>query len=158
VSPVVALRPGVLQDPAVVTEIERRMARAGLRWTRARRTVLESVAAAPAPRSVPELQEAIGRDVPLSSLYRVIGDLVAARILIKLEFAEGFARFELDEELAAHHHHLVCTRCGAVADVELHEFEGALTDAARTVQRRTGFAVSMHRLDFFGVCSTCARD
>ncbi len=86
-----------LKDPAIASEIDRRMARAGLRWTRARRIVLDAIAGAPAPRSVPELQEALGRDVPLSSLYRVIGDLVGARILIKLEFAEGFARFELDE-------------------------------------------------------------
>ena len=54
----------------------------------------------------------VGPDVPLSSLYRIIGDLVAAGVLIRLEFAEGFARFELDEELAEHHHHLVCTECG----------------------------------------------
>jgi Fur family ferric uptake transcriptional regulator len=143
-------------DPATSTEIDRRMAKAGLRWTRARRIVLDAVSTAPAPQSVPDLQAVIGREVPLSSLYRVIADLVSARILIRLEFAEGFARFELDEELAAHHHHLVCTECGAVTDVELHEFEQAIAATASSLRRRTGFRATMHRLDFFGTCRACS--
>lgn len=147
--------PSAVKDPATATEIDRRMAKAGLRWTRARRIVLDTITAAPAPQSVPDLQATIGREVPLSSLYRVIGDLVSARILIKLEFAEGFARFELDEELAAHHHHLVCTECGSVADVELPDFEQAIASASAALKRRTGFRVTMHRLDFFGMCGSC---
>jgi Fur family transcriptional regulator, ferric uptake regulator len=143
-------------NPGTTSEINRRMAKAGLRWTRARRIVVDTVGAATAPVSVPDLQATIGRQVPLSSLYRVIADLLAAKILIKLEFAEGFARFELDEELAEHHHHLVCTTCGLVIDVELHDAEAALLVTATAVMERTGFAVTMHRLDFFGTCASCA--
>lgn len=105
--------------------------------------------------SVTELQTAVGPNVPLSSLYRIIADLVEAKIFIKLEFAEGFARFELDEELAAHHHHLVCNNCGAVADLELGELEAMLDGTAAFVERQTGFQVHSHRLDFFGMCNSC---
>ena len=107
------------------------------------------------PASVPDIQARIGPVVPLSSLYRIIGDLVDAKVLIKLEFAEGFARFEFDEGLAEHHHHLVCTECGSVADLELADLEASLDGTNKTIRRRTGFKVSSHRLDFFGVCSDC---
>ncbi len=106
--------------------------------------------------SVTELQTAVGPDVPLSSLYRIISDLVDAKIFIKLEFAEGFARFELDEELAAHHHHLVCNTCGAVTDLELGDLETMLDGTASSLRKKTGFIVQSHRLDFFGVCGRCA--
>ena len=141
-------------DP-VGDEITRRLAHAGQRWTDGRRRVVDSFAGAAAPLSVQEVQDAVGPAVPLSSLYRIIADLVAARVLIRLEFAEGFARFELDEELVEHHHHLVCTECGSVSDLELPDLERTIDDTARRLRRRAGFTARAHRLDFFGVCGAC---
>ncbi len=137
-------------------EIDRRLASGGQRWTKGRRAVVDAMKETVAPMSVTELQSAVGPDVPLSSLYRIISDLVDAKVFIKLEFAEGFARFELDEELAAHHHHLVCNTCGAVADLELGDLETMLDGTAASVKRQTGFVVQTHRLDFFGMCAGCA--
>lgn len=131
------------------------MARSGQRWTKGRRSVLSVLQAVNAPLSITELQAKVGPAVPLSSLYRIISDLVDAKVLIKLEFAEGFARFELDEGLAEHHHHLVCTECGIVADLELDELETTLDNTTKSIKRRTGFRVANHRLDFFGLCAAC---
>ena len=106
--------------------------------------------------SVPDLQVAVGPEVPLSSLYRVITDLVAAKVLTKLEFREGFARFEMAEDLAEHHHHLVCTRCSKVIDFELPVLETAVDGVATEVRKRSGFRVHSHRIDFFGLCAECS--
>ena len=89
------------RNTALEEEVDRRLARAGQRWTKGRRSVVDAMAKAKAPMSVPDVQSAVGSAVPLSSLYRIISDLVDAKVLFKLEFAQGFARFELDEELAA---------------------------------------------------------
>lgn len=137
-------------------EIDRRLARNGQRWTRGRRAVVDAMKQTLAPMSVTELQASVGAEVPLSSLYRILSDLVEAKVFIRLEFAEGFARFELDEELAAHHHHLVCNSCGAVADLELGDLETTLDTTATAIVRSTGFVTQSHRLDFFGLCRTCA--
>jgi Fur family transcriptional regulator, ferric uptake regulator len=137
-------------------EIDRRLAKSGQRWTKGRRLVLEALQGAGAPMSATELQAKVGPSVPLSSLYRIISDLVQANVLIKLEFAEGFARFELDEGLADHHHHLVCTECGSVADLELPDLEIALDATSKPIKKRSGFQVVTHRLDFFGLCRDCA--
>jgi Fe2+ or Zn2+ uptake regulation protein len=142
---------------SVVEEIDRRMSKAGLRWTQGRRSVVDAMAESSSPLSIPELQLHVGSAVPLSSLYRIISDLLVAKVLIKLEFAEGFARFELDDALLAHHHHLVCTECGAVTDLELGDLERELDNSAAGIRKRTGFRVSSHRLDFFGFCVDCAR-
>ena len=127
-------------------EIGRRLAIAGQRWTNGRRRVVEAISDASAPLSVSEIQHAVGPEVPLSTLYRIVSDLVDARVLVKLEFSEGFARFELDEELAAHHHHLVCQTCGSVVDLELDELERVVHATTRTIRQRSGFEVSSHFL------------
>ncbi len=141
---------------SVTEEIDRRMSRAGLRWTQGRRAIVDVMAQATSPLAIPDLQTAVGTAVPLSSLYRIISDLLVARVLIKLEFAEGFARFELDDALLAHHHHLVCTECGSVTDLELSDLEKELDGSADAIRKRTGFRVDSHRLDFFGLCDGCA--
>lgn len=136
-------------------EINRRLAKAGQRWTKGRRAVVDVIARTSAPVSVPELQTLLGPGIPVSTLYRIISDLLAARVLIKLEFSEGFARFELDDALSKHHHHLVCTECGAVIDLELTDLEAVLDGTNAAILRRTGFRVGSHRLDFFGLCANC---
>lgn len=146
-----------MATPNVHEEIDRRLAKAGQRWTKGRRSVVEVMAKISAPVSVPELQALIGPSIPLSTLYRIISDLLAAHVLIKLEFAEGFARFELDDALSKHHHHLVCTECGAVMDLELADLEKVLDGTNAAIRKRTGFKVASHRLDFFGMCSKCAK-
>jgi Fur family transcriptional regulator, ferric uptake regulator len=136
-------------------EINRRLEGAGQRLTKGRRSVIEAMQSSDAPLSIPELQTIVGTSVPLSSLYRIITGLVDAKVLVKLEFAEGFARFELDESLDQHHHHLVCTDCGSVADVELADLEITLHATTKSIKRKVGFQVATHRLDFFGTCNDC---
>jgi Fur family transcriptional regulator, ferric uptake regulator len=155
-------RPSTIQfveESALVEEVGHRLARAGLRWTAGRRAVVAIFESAQAPLSMQDLQDrATEARVPLSSLYRIVSDLVAANVLVRLEFEEGFARFELVEELAKHHHHLVCVECGTVEDFEgpgLSDLERAVDDAMRSIVRRQRFAVRNHRLDFFGTCSAC---
>jgi Fur family transcriptional regulator, ferric uptake regulator len=136
--------------------IERRLKEANLRSTGGRNRVLEAMKQIGKPVAVPDIHELVGDDVPLSSLYRIISDLVDARVLRKLEFEEGFARYELDEDLNEHHHHLVCTECGAVADLALDDIERRLDDTIVTIASSHGFMVTAHRLDFFGLCRSCA--
>lgn len=136
-------------------EIARRLSVANLRSTSGRRLVLDALANEANPLSVTELQERVRDKIPLSSLYRIIADLLNARVLRKLEFEEGFARYEFDEDLADHHHHLVCTTCGMVVDVPLHNLEGQLSVAANEIVEATGFVAAAHRLDFFGTCRGC---
>ena len=145
-----------LASPDLLEEVDRRLAKAGQRWTKGRQAVIDAMAKISAPVSVPELHSLVGPRIPLSTLYRVISDLLAANVLIKLEFAEGFARFELDDGLSKHHHHLVCTECGAVIDLELADLEAVLDGTNAAIKKRTGFKVHSHRLDFFGLCTNCA--
>jgi Fe2+ or Zn2+ uptake regulation protein len=53
----------------------------------------------------------------------------------------------------AHHHHVICTRCGRTAEVD----DAGLVAVTGEIGRRTGFTIDTHRLELFGLCPACAR-
>ena len=50
-----------------------------------------------------------------------------------------------------HHHHAICTSCGRSTDVS----DLGLAEALAEVGRRSGFRVTAHRLEIFGLCAAC---
>ena len=53
---------------------------------------------------------------------------------------DEFARWELTEDLAGHHHHLICATCGRVEDVPASAgLERSVAAAAAAITRTTGF-------------------
>lgn len=51
-----------------------------------------------------------------------------------------------------HHHHAICTGCGRSTDVD----DLGLGDVLAAIGRRSGFSVTAHRLEIFGLCSACS--
>ena len=70
---------------------------------------------------------------------------------------DEYSHFELAEDLTSHHHHLVCTSCGRVADVTLSDDIEASLDrgARRRGATAQGFQPEHHRLDVIGRCAAC---
>jgi len=51
----------------------------------------------------------------------------------------------------AHHHHLICSRCGRATEVE----DCGVADAVAEISRRSGYRIDSHRLELFGLCRHC---
>ena len=134
-----------------------RLAALDQRYTRGRRAIVEALSDAARPLTVPEILQGTERgSVPVSSAYRNLTVLLDAGVAHRLPGADEFARYELAEELAGHHHHLVCEKCGRVADVDTSSrLEKALAEAARVAAAENGFDVTGHRIDLLGLCSDC---
>ena len=134
-----------------------RLRSAGQRYTRQRRRLVELLTAAGSPMSIPDILAA-GPGLKQSSAYRNLADLEQAGVVRRVSTDEEFGRYELAEELIGHHHHLVCTRCGKIRDVDVpRDVEGALDRALDRIAKRAGFARVSHRLDLVGLCADCAR-
>lgn len=94
--------------------------------------------------------------IPQSSAYRNLTVLCEAGVARRVPGTDDFGRFELAEDLGGHHHHLVCSVCGAVADFAASAaLERALVAATRQVATESGYHVTGHRLDFEGRCPRC---
>jgi Fur family ferric uptake transcriptional regulator len=88
----------------------------------------------------------------LATIYRSMHLLEKMGMVKRFDFGDGVARFELiSDEDHGHHHHLVCTRCSNVVEID----ECLLTDLEDRIARRNGFKAVTHKLEFFGVCPRC---
>ena len=95
-------------------------------------------------------------DLPQSSLYRNLTVLQDAGVVTRVMSSQDGGLYELAEHLTGHHHHLVCSTCGAVRDVVVPDaLERDLDVALAKLAKREGFALDHHRLDLVGRCAPC---
>jgi Fe2+ or Zn2+ uptake regulation protein len=128
----------------------------GQRYTDGRRALVEGLLAAAQPLTIPELLEATPR-MAQSSAYRNLAVLEQAGVVHRITASGDFARFELAEDLTEHHHHLICSSCGAVEDFTAPAgLERTLGKALAEIEAAHGFAADRHRLDLIGRCADCA--
>jgi Fur family ferric uptake transcriptional regulator len=139
-----------------VRTVAEHLAGRGVRFTRARRLVVEALGAARGPLTAAELHDGLRPAVPLSSLYRTLTVLEHAGVISREHDAEGVARHELAEWLTGHHHHLVCVQCGAIVDVDIPtNLEARLGPLVEEIARSAGYAATGHRIDVEGRCPAC---
>ena len=138
---------------------------AGFRVTAPRRALLRLLADTREPLSVPEMfaavnapgvAEAAGDDEPINlvTVYRFANLLVDMKLARRVEFGQGYYRYEREEpQTGPHHHHLVCEQCGRVED-----FHGCdVADLAARLESESGFAIARHQLEMYGTCPDCRR-
>lgn len=125
---------------------------AGVRVTRQRLAVLDALADRQDALSAQEVYLEFrqrGESIGLSTVYRALESLDEAGLL------DSFPR---DGEQAyrycspKHHHHLICTECQRVVELEAAMVE----EWVSTVARSHAFEVTGHRADVYGRCEDCA--
>lgn len=132
------------------------LAEAGYRMGAARRAVLGVLAEQPCALTAREVSDALerrGKRVGRASVFRVLEQLDALRLVERVELGEGVARFEPRWPDGEHHHHLVCDRCGRIVPFLDDALERAIAAAGR---RAEGFAMSGHEVTLRGACEACA--
>ena len=91
-------------------------------------------------------------EIGLATVYRTLEILTELKVVNKVSFNDGLARYDLRKEGAKHfHHHLLCLECGNIEEIE----EDLLDDVEKIVEKQYGFLVKDHRLTFHGICKTC---
>jgi Fur family transcriptional regulator, ferric uptake regulator len=147
--------PGQAANAALHAAVSAALARTGVRYTTHRRTLVSALREAGQPVTIPQLVDA-ATTVPQSSVYRNLAIFDEVGVVHRMPGPDDFARYELAEELMGHHHHMVCSSCGVVADVVLPpEAEEELERVLRTIAGERGFTLASHRLDLVGDCGNC---
>ncbi|HWO07027.1 MAG TPA: Fur family transcriptional regulator [Candidatus Paceibacterota bacterium] len=123
----------------------------GLRVTLQRVRLLDALADLHRPVSAEELHREV-RAIDVVTVYRVLQRFVNEGIAREVRFKDGVVRYEFAG--SPHHHHVVCTKCGLVDELQscdAHQLEAhALTASKRFAQ------IDEHALEFFGTCTSCA--
>ena len=131
---------------------EQRLRAAGLKVTAPRLAVIEAFPAEPGHLSADDIYARVTTTLPSTSLQAVYGVLtafVAAGLLRKIEPAGSAALYE--KRIGDNHHHLVCTSCNAVTDVDCVIGEAPCLTPSST----NGFAIHSAEVTFWGLCAEC---
>ena len=99
-----------------------------------------------AAEEVYRMLQADGHEIGLATVYRVLTQFVNAGVLRRSQIEEGRAVFEL--ERGEHHDHIVCIRCGRIAEFADPDIERRQQEIAQ----EWGFELVEHTLALYGVC------
>lgn len=122
--------------------------------TRAQRAVLAALTDRTAFISAQDLHARLrtaGETVGLTSVYRALQGLVETGAVDVRRTDAGEATYSACGS-ERHHHHLVCTGCGATVEVEAPALERWVAQVAD----RHGYRVDDHTLEISGRCGRCA--
>ena len=105
------------------------------------------------PLTIREIHAAIEESqCDLATIYRSMHLLETMRIVARFDFGDGVARYELvRHEDNEHHHHLICTDCAKVVEID----DCFPEELEQKIATGNGFSEVKHKLEFFGVCPTC---
>ena len=132
-----------------------RLRRDGQRYTDNRRQLVQVLSESPDPLTIPEILRQRD-DLAQSSVYRNLSVLERAGVVQKIVTTDEWARYELAEDLTEHHHHLICSSCGAVRDFTVSPgLEHSIDEALTLVAEQASFQLEHHRLDLVGLCEDC---
>lgn len=85
----------------------------------------------------------------LSTVYRTLNTLTEKGILLRSVRQDGKAYYEFAEK--DHAHRLICKLCGKVIPIDT----CPLRELEETLQKKTGFQITGHSLEFTGLCPEC---
>jgi Fur family transcriptional regulator, peroxide stress response regulator len=122
------------------------------RITPQRLAVLKVLASGEGHPSVERIYEIVRAQFPTTSIatvYKTVALLRQENEVLEISFPDGSNRYDGNKPYP--HPHLICTRCRKIIDPELRSLE----DMAKEITKETGFHISTHRVDFFGLCREC---
>jgi len=129
----------------------------GQRQTRAKNQIadrLSELAAEQTDFTVEELWRDLRRVNPhigRATVFRVVERLVNVGLLNRIDFSDGSHTYRACGE--RHHHHLTCTQCHRVVDIDVclpHEM-------LDQIGQQTDFLIAGHSLTIFGLCTECRK-
>jgi Fur family ferric uptake transcriptional regulator len=130
------------------------MDRKGLRSTDQRRLIVDTFFGAKNHVSIEELLAQVrARDprVGYATVYRTLKLLTECGVANERSFGDGLTRYELADDTAHHHDHLICVECGDITEFEEPRIE-ALQDK---VAKKYGFELRSHKHELYGLCAKC---
>lgn len=134
------------------TVLEKQLRDAGLRVTSGRVAVLDVLEEHPHSdaESVFRMLRERHPGMSIQSVHNILGDLSGVGLLRRIEPAGSPARYE--RRTGDNHHHVVCSECGAIADVDCVVGEAPCLVPSDD----SGFDVHTAEVIFWGRCANCA--
>ena len=91
-------------------------------------------------------------EIGIATIYRTLQLFESLNIVVKVDFDDGFSRYEIKRNTNDHHHHhLICLDCGKIIEVQI----DLLESLESTIESQEDFSITDHNVKFYGYCKTC---
>ncbi len=124
----------------------------GYRMTAARQAILDVFVNCGGHISADGLVEEVRQETPnigRMTVYRTLDLLCQLGLIRPVYQGTGAAHYVM--MIDGHHHHLICSNCGDVLEVD----ECILEEVDLIVSNRFDFKIQGHLFEFFGLCCKC---
>jgi Fur family peroxide stress response transcriptional regulator len=135
-------------------ELTSKLKARGYRLTPQRLAIIRILAASTSHPSVEQVYDRVRADFPTTSLatvYKTVTLLRGMGEVLELSFGADGNRYDGNKPYP--HPHLICLKCRRILDPEVN----GLSEWLRQVGRMTGYRVTGHRLDLYGLCPGCQK-
>ncbi|MGI6716180.1 MAG: Fur family transcriptional regulator [Eubacteriales bacterium] len=139
-----------------MTSISEELRKQGLKSTKHRLEILEVLRKGQKPYTAEQIfTELLDRNVNInfSTVYRTLDILCGKQLVTKLNIeGTGGAMFEYNT--TDHRHHLICLGCRKITAIDY----CPLGNYETSLEKKTNYIISGHKLDVYGYCPDCKKD
>ena len=129
--------------------------RNGLFVTNPRLQVLNVLSQENGPISIENIASRSENGLALSTLYRVVADLLDVNLVKTFSAPDQKLMVELSDDQNEHHHHLYCESCEKVFDIDLDdELEVMINNLINKISETHGIEITEHSFEMYGQCNT----
>jgi len=128
----------------------------GYKLTPQRKAVIVAITCGHDHLTPAEIYEKVHRDHPnigLVTVYRTLEILSELELICELHAGGNCRSYTISTP--QHHHHLICSNCGAVVDFSGQDLN--LGELEQRLCRESGFRIDGHVLEFLGMCGACQK-
>lgn len=125
----------------------------GLRLGASRKQVMHVIDGMERPFTASDLLDAVeqkARGVGRATVFRTLQLLCNSGLLEQVRLEDGQLVYVTDHS-EDHHHHLICTNCDTIVEIDDCEV-GSL---AKAIAKERGFKPRSHTFDIYGICAAC---
>lgn len=146
-------------SPAEIERLKNNLREKGYKLTPQRRAIVDIIIRNEGSHlTTEELYSLVKAECPeigLATVYRTVQLLEELGVVSKLDLNDGCYRYELVHETENHqHHHLICSNCGKVIEVQ-----GDLLEVLEhEIESKYNFKIKNHSVKFYGICSDCSKE
>ncbi|UAL52916.1 MULTISPECIES: peroxide-responsive transcriptional repressor PerR [Metabacillus] len=125
----------------------------GVRITPQRHAILEYLIQSMTHPTADDIYKSLESKFPNMSVATVYNNLRVFRevgLVKELTYGDASSRFDF---VTTEHYHVICEKCGKIVDFH---YPG-LDEVEHLASHVTGFKVSHHRMEIYGVCGSCEK-
>jgi len=125
--------------------------KSGVRITPQRHAVLEYLLTSQSHPTADEIYKALESKFPNMSVATVYNNLRILKelgLVKELTYGDDSSRFDCSTE---EHYYIICEECGKIVDFHY----PTLDEIESLAEKISGFEISHHRMELYGVCNEC---